>query len=268
MRSPPSRPESRSDDLLRGILKKYPDHRAAAARLKDALVNFDEAPIYTIHGFCQRVLAEQAFETGTLFDAELVTDERDLLREVTWDFWRRNFYSDDSLGMLLALQGKITPKKFLKDLEELAKNPTLTILPKDLRQFGGSDRQVEEALREVRKVWPQCAQGIRAFFANPWAKGAYRKHGAAGALLEDLEHVVSDEGATARQFESVELLAADMIAKGVRARSSLPANPIFGACQNFADRAAEFCTALARRVPRLGAGRTAPSQTGSQRSRF
>ena len=117
---------SSEEDLLRRVLKKYPDHRAAAMPLKDALANFDEAPIYTIHGFCQRVLAEQAFETGTLFDAELVTDERDLLREVAWDFWRRNFYSDDSLGVLLALQGKITPKKLLKDLDELAKNPTLT----------------------------------------------------------------------------------------------------------------------------------------------
>ena len=78
-------------DLVGEILPKYPDHRAAIERLTDALANFDEAPIYTIHGFCQRVLAEQAFETGTLFDAELVTDERDLLREVTWDFWRSNF---------------------------------------------------------------------------------------------------------------------------------------------------------------------------------
>ncbi|HEY1583000.1 MAG TPA: UvrD-helicase domain-containing protein, partial [Chthoniobacterales bacterium] len=99
------------NELLRQVLEKYPDHRAACARLKDALASFDEAPIYTIHGFCQRVLAEQAFETGTLFDAALVTDERDLLREVTWDFWRRTFYFDDSLGVLLAIQGKITPKK-------------------------------------------------------------------------------------------------------------------------------------------------------------
>jgi exodeoxyribonuclease V beta subunit len=84
------------DELLLLVLKKYADHRAATTRLQDALANFDEAPIYTIHGFCQRVLAERAFETGTLFDAELVWVERDLLREVTWDIWRRYFYSDNS----------------------------------------------------------------------------------------------------------------------------------------------------------------------------
>jgi len=233
-------------DLLRRVLEKYPDHRAAAVRLKDALADFDEAPIYTIHGFCQRVLADQAFETGTLFDAELVTDERDLFREVTWDFWRRNFYSNDSLGVFLAIQGKITPKKLLKDLEELAKNPTLTILPKDLRSSAAAAVNVEEALGEVRKAWPKCADGIRAFFAKPvWAKGAHKNAALLARMLEDLEQVAASEGASARQFNSIELLATEVIAnKGLRKRSILPENPIFGVCQNFVDCSAEFCAGL------------------------
>ena len=232
-------------DLVGEILPKYPDHRAAIERLTDALANFDEAPIYTIHGFCQRVLAEQAFETGTLFNAELVTDERDLLREVTWDFWRRTFYSTDSLGVLLAIQGKITPKKLLKDLEELVKNPTLTILPKDLRSSAEAARQVEQALNEVRNLWPECASGVRAFFANPkWTKGDHKKAELLARVLEDLDQIVAEEGASARQFESIELLAAEIIAGGMKKGFSLPENAIFGTCQNFADRAEDFCTAL------------------------
>src|SRR3954466_7095817 len=41
------------DDLLRQILKNV-DRGVATVRLQDALAQFDEAPIYTIHGFCQR----------------------------------------------------------------------------------------------------------------------------------------------------------------------------------------------------------------------
>ena len=62
------------DKFLADLLEKHPDERAATSRLEAALVNFDEAPIFTIHGFCRRVLAERAFESGTLFDAELVTN--------------------------------------------------------------------------------------------------------------------------------------------------------------------------------------------------
>lgn len=234
------------DDLLRQVLEKHRDQRAATARLQDALAHFDEAPIYTIHGFCQRVLAEQAFETGTLFDAELVTDERDLLREVTWDFWRRNFYSDDSLGVLLALQGKLTPKRLLKDLEELTKNPTLTILPAELRSSAEAAAKVEEALGEVRDAWPRCADGIRAFFDKPaWAKREYKQASLLARVREDLERVAAGENASARHFESIELLAEEVItAKGLRKGSVLPRNPIFGVCQKFVDSSADFCAAL------------------------
>ncbi|MGI8890237.1 MAG: exodeoxyribonuclease V subunit beta [Chthoniobacterales bacterium] len=234
------------DPLLAAVLEKYPEHQSAVVRLKDALAHFDEAPIYTIHGFCQRVLAEQAFETGTLFDAELVTDERDLLREVTWDFWRRNFYVTDSVAGLLGVQGRITPNKLLKDLEELVKNPMLTVLPKDFPSSTEAAEKMAQALGEVRAGWPPCAADVRAFFANPaWAKGDHKDAARLAVVLEDLEQVASNKTATARQFDSIELLATDvMVGRGLRKGSSLPENPIFALCQRFVDRADDFCTAL------------------------
>ncbi|HEX4666449.1 MAG TPA: UvrD-helicase domain-containing protein, partial [Chthoniobacterales bacterium] len=63
-------------------------------------------------------------------------------------------------------------------------------------------------------------------------------------IVQDLEQVASGEPASARQFESIELLAAEVIASGLRKGFSLPENPIFRTCQNFADRAADYCTAL------------------------
>ena len=60
--------------------------------LRAALRDFDEAPIYTIHGFCQRALHENAFESMSLFDTELVPDERALNEEIVRDFWRLHFY--------------------------------------------------------------------------------------------------------------------------------------------------------------------------------
>ncbi|MFM8359138.1 MAG: UvrD-helicase domain-containing protein, partial [Verrucomicrobiota bacterium] len=44
------------------------------ARLELALERFDAAAVFTIHGFCQRLLGERAFESGHLFDTELATD--------------------------------------------------------------------------------------------------------------------------------------------------------------------------------------------------
>ncbi|MEZ4399735.1 MAG: UvrD-helicase domain-containing protein [Kofleriaceae bacterium] len=47
----------------------------ARARLRDALDRVDAAPISTIHGFCQRVLADEAFAAGRAFEQEAVPDE-------------------------------------------------------------------------------------------------------------------------------------------------------------------------------------------------
>lgn len=47
----------------------------------------DEAAVSTIHGWCQRMLREHAFDSGSLFTQTLETDHSDLLGEVLRD-WR------------------------------------------------------------------------------------------------------------------------------------------------------------------------------------
>ena len=44
-------------------------------KLEEALLLFDEAQIFTIHGFCQRMLQEFAFETGLSFYRDACTQE-------------------------------------------------------------------------------------------------------------------------------------------------------------------------------------------------
>ena len=52
----------------------------------------DEAAIHTIHGFCQRILQDHAFESGMPFEVELLESEVSLRQQVIEDFWRNRFY--------------------------------------------------------------------------------------------------------------------------------------------------------------------------------
>ncbi len=52
----------------------------------------DEAAIFTIHGFCQRMLSLNAFESGMLFEQQLIEDESVLCCQAWADFWRRHCY--------------------------------------------------------------------------------------------------------------------------------------------------------------------------------
>ena len=64
----------------------------AIHRLKLAEQNMDLAAIYTIHGFCRRMLMQYAFHSGIHFNLELIKDQSDLLVRFSNEFWREYFY--------------------------------------------------------------------------------------------------------------------------------------------------------------------------------
>ncbi|ROM89347.1 exodeoxyribonuclease V subunit beta [Pseudomonas brassicacearum] len=59
-----------------------------ANRLDIAAQWMDEAAVSTIHSWCQRMLREHAFDSGSLFTQTLEVDHSDLLGEVLRDYWR------------------------------------------------------------------------------------------------------------------------------------------------------------------------------------
>ncbi len=88
-------------------------------RIRVALMDFDSAAIFTIHGFCNRVLDHYAFECGHDPDAELMSEASEIVRETCRDWWRQNAYS-----------GSVPFEKFdalFKLVSEAHKNPTAQI---------------------------------------------------------------------------------------------------------------------------------------------
>ena len=80
------------DDLLSAIKDSIQNRDEALILLTDALTRMDEAAIFTIHSFCQRMLQEHAFESGALFSMEFLESEYLLRRRIMEDFWRLRFY--------------------------------------------------------------------------------------------------------------------------------------------------------------------------------
>ncbi|MEC5160577.1 MULTISPECIES: exodeoxyribonuclease V subunit beta [unclassified Janthinobacterium] len=83
------------DAYLDALLDDYPDHaerQRAAHRLTLAAETMDEAAIFTIDAWCQRMLREHAFDSGSLFNEELVSDENALFEDAAHDYWRQHVY--------------------------------------------------------------------------------------------------------------------------------------------------------------------------------
>ncbi|EKE84447.1 exodeoxyribonuclease V subunit beta [Idiomarina xiamenensis] len=82
------------DEVMADILADYQAHQYAdcAALLSMAAEWMDEAAILTIHGWCQRMLSQHAFESGASFAEQLALDSDELLLQVARDYFRQFLY--------------------------------------------------------------------------------------------------------------------------------------------------------------------------------
>ncbi|MCU7833974.1 MAG: exodeoxyribonuclease V subunit beta [gamma proteobacterium symbiont of Taylorina sp.] len=85
----------------------------AEQKLKPALLELDEAAIYTIHGFCSRALSSQAFASGLAMDISMESDCSELLLESVRD-WLRQINQREAEFALLKEKNWHNPEQFLK----------------------------------------------------------------------------------------------------------------------------------------------------------
>ena len=103
------------------------DEQLAMQRLNNALLSIDQAGIFTIHGFCQRLLKEHALESGQMFDVELSDETHAVRQQMVEDFWRSQIYPRDAWEVSLLCHQYASPDTLL---ESLGKYPaTLAIYP-------------------------------------------------------------------------------------------------------------------------------------------
>ena len=224
--------------FLQALLVKYRDQsREMEARLQNALCDFDEAPIYTIHGFCQRTLRDQAFESGLLFDTELVTDPTEFMQEIADDFWRRHFYEAGPILVNFALKNGFGPERFLGLLRTCTNYPQIEFIsPARGRSLKSLSAELESRYQAARAVWYSEAAPIKACFGSAikWGNVPYNDDEAMVVLFDQLD-VCFSESDTA--FEALTCLEA-FSTSGLQAKKRkngkepVPVHRFFGLCEH------------------------------------
>ena len=162
---------SSDDAFVKTIVKEY-DNRALAIQLRqDALMEFDNAAIFTIHGFCQRILHENAFETQNLFDTELVPDSTSLTREIVDDFWRKHVYSlpmEFISYLLIKISG---PEYFIRLLTK-NRTPDIKIIPELEKPDLASLDDFRAIFKRLQTIWPNSRTQVICLLKNPSLSGS------------------------------------------------------------------------------------------------
>lgn len=153
------------DPLLAALLAQLDDHRLAALHLLAAERQMDEAAIFTIHGFCQRMLNHSAIESGMLFQQTLLEDETLLRQQVSADFWRRHCYPLPLEVARMVQQHWEGPENLLAELlpylqgepPEVRDPPALSesVLARHARIIAG----IDDHLADLVGLWRYCRSG-------------------------------------------------------------------------------------------------------------
>ena len=173
------------DSFLRELIAAYPEGEVrsqAAFRLMLAAQSMDEAAVFTIDAWCQRMLREHAFDSGSLFDEELVSDQSALFEHAVRDYWRQQVYAlsgatlatftacwPDVSALEQAVAGLIKHADFLAKKSESVSAGCHFRLAETLEQLITRLSAVQATeLARIKQGWPARIDTMERWLAEQW----------------------------------------------------------------------------------------------------
>ena len=224
------------DAFLEGLYEKATLTGLKRVRdlLERALGAFDTASIFTIHGFCLRALQDNAFESGSLYDTELVTDQTELLRDIVEDFWRMHFFREPAPLLGYTLRNRQSPATFISLLKNLHAGTGVEVIPDfSEEQIEALDRECRAAYQETSALWQRERDSITELLRT--GKGLKRSQDTYRAdllepLFADMDEFVAG-GNPCDLFGDFKKFTASGIVEGTKLKNTPPDHPLFGSCQ-------------------------------------
>jgi len=229
------------------------DKARARRRLRAALQGFDEAPIFTIHGFCQRVLLEFAFETVSTFNTELVRDQEPTVLNAARDFWRRHIYGESPLFIGYLIDKKYLPDSFAKLVHSHGAKSYDRIIP-DFRAVdsGPAEKRFEAAFDAAQSMWPQCRDAVRTIFEDfPGFNRASYKAAGVSAWIAGMDEFLNSGRREIASDDTIDRFTTGRIAKAMKRGFSPPPHLFFEACDRLKQCGAELAAVFDERLTHL-----------------
>jgi len=236
------------DNVIRRFLKAG-DADTGIRELDLALQSFDEAQVFTIHGFCQRILHDHAFESGMSFDADLVTDATPLFEQVARDFWRLKLQEAAPLIPSLMLAWQQSPQSWAKLLDQTRNHPDLVLIPptkgKSLDQL---ETELTRAFENVCAEWKINQLAIQKLLEQDSALSRNQTSFPPDRVTQLIAGITEACGDFARAdpicLKTLAEATVEEIAAGTKKKSTPPTHRFFELCTVFAGLVEDLFTLL------------------------
>jgi len=238
------------ESFLDKLVKKQAFAEKALRLLREALRTFDEASIFTIHGFCRRMLHENAFESGSLFDTELVTNPSAMIRESTDDFWRRHLYTASPLFVHYALLNGFLPGELISLLKSKMNQPFLRIIPQEEGpDTGPQEKRFRAAFSRALQAWPGSKDEVTRLLTSyeGFHRGQYAVSKIEGWLKEMEDLFTYGENASGL-FPGFKKFCRGEVAMGMKKGFAPPEHSFFDRCEDLYQSSQDLESVFSRRL--------------------
>src|ERR1700677_2633971 len=170
-------PRPADEDLLHDLRDTYPQEQwaACARRLQLAAEWMDEAAVSTIHGWCNRMLSEHAFDSDSLFSQTLETDQSELRAEVVRDYWRTFLATLDAQSAADVRQWFASPTALQAEIRGLLGHADLLPeAPAPVEALQQAREKQREHLDRLKANWPAWTDEIQSLFDDARAKKQFK----------------------------------------------------------------------------------------------
>lgn len=155
------------DPFVEALYQNTPEEQRPIAlrRFDLALKSLDEAAIFTIHGFCQRILADLAFESSRLFESDFTLDDSEFLHHAVRDFWRETCYPQQGELAEIIANEFADPDNLVKQLRPLLGASQATPLVSTSKlvttaEFATLAQSLQQSLARFKLAWPRGRDGL------------------------------------------------------------------------------------------------------------
>lgn len=221
------------DRFLRRLRETTQDPGMATHALKEALVTFDQAAIHTIHGFCFKLLRDHAFESGSAFDTDLMTDQEELKKDIVADFWRRHLYGASPLFIHYALQRGFHLTALMTLINTGLAHFDLEVIPRlDNPDTSQEEAAYQAAFEAVCDLWPTACSEVETLLTTHegLSKVKYPPRKIPDWIREMGCHVTTG-GTHGMWFASFVKFTRTELDGATKKGHSPPAHPYFDACE-------------------------------------
>ncbi|MDN8600482.1 exodeoxyribonuclease V subunit beta [Citrobacter sp. S2-9] len=223
--------ESTDNPLYARLLDEINDKKQAAQWLLLAERQMDEAAVFTIHGFCQRMLSLNAFESGMLFEQQLIEDESLLRYQACADFWRRHCYPLPREIAQVVFETWKGPQALLKDIDRYLQGeaPVIKAPPSDEETLASRHAQILARITRIKQQWCEAVEELDALIESSGIDRRKFNRGNQAKWIEKITAWAQAETQTYQLPEALEKFSQRFLEERTKAGGVTPEHALFSA---------------------------------------